>query len=239
MLQLKPILDRSVSEGVYEQLREAIVSGELAAGEVLPGERRLCEMLRVNRGAVREALKRLEQDRLVSTQQGEGTTVLDFLHSARVDLLSRLMVNPSGKVDPKVARSVRELRSIMTPDLVRLAAARRTDDDVVALKNVLAALRATRDQPPTFQERVESFWAILALASQNVAYRLLNNTMRDIHLETSQHLRSMLGPEFWNVKRYQEMADAVVAQDTKRAHEVARLHAQLVTESLDLASRAG
>ena len=52
----EPEKKKSVSDVVFDQLRDQIVSGVLLPGEALPGERQLCEMLEVNRGAVREAL---------------------------------------------------------------------------------------------------------------------------------------------------------------------------------------
>ncbi|MBZ0253541.1 MAG: GntR family transcriptional regulator, partial [Candidatus Methylomirabilis sp.] len=56
---LQAIERKSLSDAVFEQLRARIVAGALAAGETLPSERALCETLQVNRGALREALKRL------------------------------------------------------------------------------------------------------------------------------------------------------------------------------------
>lgn len=56
---LKPVRKQSLSDAVFTQLRDQIVSGALAPGEPLPAERLLCEALGVNRGSVREALRRL------------------------------------------------------------------------------------------------------------------------------------------------------------------------------------
>ena len=55
---------------MYEQLRDHIVSGDVAPGASLPSERVLSERLGVNRAAIREGLKRLEQAGLVAIQQG-------------------------------------------------------------------------------------------------------------------------------------------------------------------------
>ena len=67
----KPIERKSLADSVYEQLRDAIVGGEFPAGSSLPSERQLREQLGVNRGALREALKRLEEARraLVALRQ--------------------------------------------------------------------------------------------------------------------------------------------------------------------------
>ena len=70
----KPIERKSLSRSVFEQLSEQILRGALSPGDNLPGERSLSDVLGVNRGAVREALKRLEQARL-----GYLTAGFDYL----------------------------------------------------------------------------------------------------------------------------------------------------------------
>ena len=52
----------SISEQVYIQLRDRILKKVLPVGAELPSERELSETLGVNRGAVREAIKRLQQE---------------------------------------------------------------------------------------------------------------------------------------------------------------------------------
>ncbi|MCB1155536.1 FadR family transcriptional regulator, partial [bacterium] len=52
---LEPIGRKSLSDSVYEQILARIVEGGIEPGEALPSERALCEMLQVNRGALREA----------------------------------------------------------------------------------------------------------------------------------------------------------------------------------------
>ena len=78
MVSFEVVERRSLSEAVFEQLRGGILTGELEAGSSLPAERELAVELGVNRSAVREALKRLQQLRLVAIRQGESTRVLDL-----------------------------------------------------------------------------------------------------------------------------------------------------------------
>jgi GntR family transcriptional regulator, transcriptional repressor for pyruvate dehydrogenase complex len=50
---LKPVERRLVHDDVFDQLLEEVVGGELSAGDPLPSERRLAELLGVSRPAVR------------------------------------------------------------------------------------------------------------------------------------------------------------------------------------------
>src|SRR5262249_61533237 len=101
-----------------------VVGGELDAGEALPSERRLAEVLRVSRPAVREALQRMAQAGLVEVHQGDATTVRDFRRHAGLDLLPRLLLR-AGELDLSVVRSILEVRLHNGPKVAELAAIRR------------------------------------------------------------------------------------------------------------------
>jgi GntR family transcriptional regulator len=61
---------------VVRALKDEIVSGVYPIGSQLPTEEELCERFSVSRYTVREALRRLREDNLVSSRQGAGTTVV-------------------------------------------------------------------------------------------------------------------------------------------------------------------
>src|SRR6476659_8580567 len=87
---LQPVLRRSVPDEVFDQVLDEVVSGALGPGASLPSERRLAEVLGVSRPAVREALQRMTQTRLLDVRHGGSTTVRDFRRYAGLDLLPRL-----------------------------------------------------------------------------------------------------------------------------------------------------
>jgi DNA-binding GntR family transcriptional regulator len=76
-----------VREGdrVYTQLREEIVQWKLVPGEVL-GEAELSKRLGVSRTPIREALRRLEGDKLIQIRPGRGATVTDISVSSVAQL---------------------------------------------------------------------------------------------------------------------------------------------------------
>src|SRR5215213_10644494 len=67
-----------VSDTIFDRVRADILSGTLAPGDPLPGERQLAEELGVNRHGIREAVKRLQQAGLVRVSHGGATRVLDW-----------------------------------------------------------------------------------------------------------------------------------------------------------------
>ena len=60
---------------VVHDLVSAIVTGEVAPGDLLPTETELCENFGVSRTVIRESMKRLEEKGMVSVVQGRGTQI--------------------------------------------------------------------------------------------------------------------------------------------------------------------
>ena len=66
---------KSVSEQLYDEIKQNIYEGKHEKGERLPSERRLAEDNLVSRGTVREALRLLEQNGLVIRKRGSGSYI--------------------------------------------------------------------------------------------------------------------------------------------------------------------
>ena len=63
---------------IVEQIQQRIVSGTLKPGDQLPTVRALAEELRVNFNTVARAYRLLDEDRIISTQQGRGTYITEI-----------------------------------------------------------------------------------------------------------------------------------------------------------------
>ena len=82
---------------IVEQVRQQVASGALKPGDQLPTVRALASDLRVNFNTVARAYRLLDEARLISTQQGRGTYILDEpppemtekLRAASLDVLVR------------------------------------------------------------------------------------------------------------------------------------------------------
>ena len=222
---LEPVHKQTLSDAVFEQLRGRIVDGEMAPGTRLPPERVLCEMLQVNRGALREALKRLEQARLIHCQHGGATRVLDYRESAGLDLLSALLFTSNGDLNVGVARSVVEMRSALAPDMARLAAVRADPAAAERLDALVVSMRSSEDDLERLQDLAQEFWGELAAASDNVAYRLAYNTLIESYRKFFRLLTHVMADEYAALDHYADIADAVHRGDG----EAAQQHAAALT----------
>ena len=168
----EPIKKKSLSAEVYEQLRDHIVSGDVAPGASLPSERVLSERLGVNRAAIREGLKRLEQAGLIAIQQGGPTRVLDFRRSGGLGLLAAMLVTKDQQVRTGVVRSIIEMRRSMAPEVARLAARRATPQQIKALKYHVHQMNTASGELMRLQDLAMTFWGVLVEASGNIAFQL-------------------------------------------------------------------
>jgi GntR family transcriptional regulator, transcriptional repressor for pyruvate dehydrogenase complex len=220
---LHPVRRRSLSDAVFEQLRDQILRGERAPGSSLPAERVLCEALGVNRGAVREALRRLEQARLVAVRQGGSSRVLDYRASAGLELLAALLVSPEGRFDAGVVRSILEMRSALGPDVARLAASRGGAACADRLGASLAEMGRARRDLARLQDLVTRFWAHLVDGADNVAYRLAFNALSETYDRCRALLARPLEAELGERAAYAAIAEAVRIGDAQAAEVHARV----------------
>lgn len=218
---LKPVAKRSLAAEVFAQLRDHIVDGTLEAGEALPAERTLAEQLQVNRGAVREGLKRLEQAGLVSIQQGGATRVLDYKRTAGLEILASMMVRPDGTVDTQLVRGVLELRTQLAPIVARLCTQRASADAHAELSAVVGRMEAARGDLPALQRLALDFWAVMVDGTGNVALELAFNSLANTYSGVLEQFTQILAVELGAVDDYAALVQAVVGAQPKRAGNLA------------------
>jgi GntR family transcriptional repressor for pyruvate dehydrogenase complex len=174
---LRAIEHTSLPDQVFEQLIAEILSGHYKPGRTLPSERMLTSVFGVNRHVVREALGRLEQLGLVKVVQGGGTTVLDFRHTAGLDLLG-VVADHVDAFDGALAlsRSALEMRAGTGVDIARLCA-ERADEDVRTDLTELADRLAETQTGPNLLALDQRFWQRMLDGADNLAYQLAFNSL--------------------------------------------------------------
>jgi GntR family transcriptional regulator, transcriptional repressor for pyruvate dehydrogenase complex len=210
-MALKPVARRLVPDEVFDQILSEVVDGELAPGESLPSERRLAEVLGVSRPAIREALQRMAQARLVEVRHGGATTVREFRRAAGLDLLPRLLVR-SGELDVSVARSILEARLAIAPEVAALAAERADPAIHDAMADAIAALDADED-PVARQRAALTFWDHVVDGADSVVFRLMFNSLRAAYEPAIDALAVLMEAEVSQLDAYREVLTSVVAHD--------------------------
>jgi DNA-binding FadR family transcriptional regulator len=197
----------SVPDLVFAELREAILSGRYEPGDRLPPQRVLAAELGVNMASVREALKRLEQLRLVEVRHGDATRVLDWRSSGGLEALAAIKTT-----DAEMIGALFEARRLLLVEAARLAAARRTDAQAAAIAELALRFAGAPDEKAALLVD----WAFMAAvieASGNLVFQLIMNSVRALYLPSADAFTRMLG----DVELYGVAADAIRQRDADGA----------------------
>lgn len=217
----------SISDAVFARIADEILSGRWPADGPVPSERELSLAWQVNRHAVREALKRVQQAGLVRISHGGKTVVLNWRTHAGLDVLSGLAA--TGVIPAlKIVRDVAVMRRTVAADAARLCALQADDEQLAA---VLAAAAAYPEQGgEDFEkddfEKVASadvaFWSAVIDGSDNLAYRLALNTLLAAIADVGSDLITALNvAELADRPAHLELAGAIAARDSERAGQLA------------------
>lgn len=220
-MELTPVSRSAVSDAVFGQLVDAILAGRMAPDETLPSERELAESFQVNRHAVREALKRVQQAGLVRISQGGRTRVLDWREHAGLDVLSGLAA--AGAVPAlRLLHDIAVMRAAVAADAARLCAVAATPAQRDAVVAAAAAYPGDGDAFATYDADL-AFWRAVIEGSGNVAYLLSLNTLvagfGDIGWEVIADLG--LDLELADRGSHVELARRIAARDDAGAHQLA------------------
>ena len=131
---------KNVHGNTVDHLGEAIVAGRYAVGASIPPEPMLCEELGVSRTVVRESVKSLVAKGLLSTGPKVGTRVL---HSDAWNWFDPDVIAWQSKagLTPEFLRDLQDLRRVVEPAAVRLAAERATPQDIAEIASAFEGMR--------------------------------------------------------------------------------------------------
>lgn len=229
----EPVRRQSVADQVFGSLRDAILSGALAPGAALPAERELAARFGVNRHAVREAVKRLEQVRLVRVSQGVDTRIADWRRSAGLDVTVQL----AGTGDPlavaTLTRDMLEMRACVGADAARLCAERGDDAALAAVVEQAEAYARLGADVEELAAANVALWRSIVVGSHNVAYLLAFNSLVGHALAISPVPPAQRTDELLDVPGHRRLARLIEERRGADAEQQAR---RLLARSVEAAA---
>ncbi|MCM3166536.1 FadR family transcriptional regulator [Peribacillus frigoritolerans] len=210
-----------------------IRSGSLKPGEQLDSIQQLAENFQVGRPAIREALSALSSMGLIEIKQGEGTFVKTFDPAIMHHPLSAALL-----MDQDNIKHLLEVRKILESGTAEVAAKKRTEENLIELKDMLFNMDKVSDDEELSDEADISFHVAVANASQNELLITLMNHVSELMTEKMRDIRrvALYSEEMTLKQLYQQhvrIYDAIVAQDEDGARSAMLFHLQSVEESLD------
>ena len=165
-----------VFANIVSQIEEAIVDGELTPDEKLPPERDLMKIFKTSRGPVREALKALEQKKMIKIKPGSGggAVVLPIGTTLLSETLGMLVRN--RQVPPS---HVAEFREELEGLAASLTADRIDQEELSEIEEQWCELRALlkKDKLEEFWERERGLHRLLARGSKNLMCEWILDTI--------------------------------------------------------------
>ncbi|MDQ5807334.1 MAG: GntR family transcriptional regulator [Actinomycetota bacterium] len=197
----------TASQELFVVLRDEILAGHYAPGEKLPSQRTLAREYGLNATTVREAIKRLEQLRLVEVRHGDAMRVSDWRTASGLDVIAHVLFDATG-VNRDTLRALMEARRWMLAVAAGLAAERRTEEQAEELRAL--ARVAAREQTADF-----TFFAGLVEAAGNIVFSLILNSVRPIYFEHAALFDGLVTPD--QAAMYERAAEAVAQRDAEAA----------------------
>ncbi|MGC9325468.1 MAG: FadR/GntR family transcriptional regulator [Desulfomonilia bacterium] len=165
----RPVTRSRLHENIVSVILKKIIKKELRCGERLPSERNLALSFDVNRSTIREALKKLESLDVIEIRHGDGVYVKDYLESGNLELIQALFYMDNS-LDEDILWTLLEVRRVLVPEMVSIAALNRTGEDLEKLSDLVF-----QSMDLSTMERDIRIHHRIALASKNILYLILLN----------------------------------------------------------------
>ncbi|MGH9840475.1 MAG: FadR/GntR family transcriptional regulator [Blastocatellia bacterium] len=208
-------------ELVADKLQEFIVQNHYNAGDLLPTERKLTELLGVSRTVVRESFKILSQKGLLEIKPGKGAVVTHPNTEAIAGLIDLHLSFTKGNAQSKLV----EVRRTLETEIVALAAARRDKADLKLLEETVGAMEANRDNQMICNQADLSFHLGLAQASHNELYGILLAPIRGLLFQAMERVFDVKNATNEAIEHHRRILASVRAGDPAKARQ--EMHAHL------------
>ncbi|TAG34738.1 MAG: FadR family transcriptional regulator [Polaromonas sp.] len=213
---------KNVHGNTVDHLGSAIVAGRYAAGTSLPPEPMLCQELGVSRTVVREAVKSLIAKGLITTGPKVGTRVLSEDHWNWFDPDVIIWQSKAG-LTPEFLRDLQDLRRVVEPAALRLAAERATAQDIAEIELAYTGMKRAVEEGGDYVTFDLRFHQGLLRASRNRMLVQMSKALSAL-LRTSFEIstRRKNGPRS-SLPLHREVLDAVIAHNPDRAEKAIRI----------------
>jgi DNA-binding FadR family transcriptional regulator len=222
-VSLEPASRRKLSETVAEQLMEAF--RDLPPGTKVPSERELTKDLGVGRSTVREALNGLAVLGVLTIRHGQGAFIAEAGDDGHSDSgLSHSAF--TAALERGVTREYIEARLLVEVEVTRLAAQRRTDEDLQRIEALLATQERSLkgDDVTAIVGVATSFNVLLAEAAHNEVLSAMIQVFVELMKERGPKLYALPGFGDWDLGEHRGIYEAVRDQDADRAAKLMREH---------------
>jgi GntR family transcriptional regulator, transcriptional repressor for pyruvate dehydrogenase complex len=221
---LQPIRRTRLYEEVADRLRELIEAQGLNPGDRLLSERALASQLGVSRTVVRQALTALRTIGLVEMRHGDGV----YLRRSPDEIIPQL----AHEILSSYAQlpAIMEVREALETQTARLAARRRSADDLAQMRSALDDMAKAIEREDDPEPADQRFHAAITAASKNPLLQRLMDQLAEPISQTRRASLARPGRPPKSLEGHRRIVGAIAAKDEDAAAERMREHLTVVAD---------
>jgi len=224
---LQAVTKTKLHEQIVSQVQALIENGRLKHGDQLPPERELAAIFKVSRHSVREAIRILEQKKVLKSRPGSGTFIILEDESSVVEFLAKAIHREKNTLS-----EIFQFRELIEPQIAGLAAKNATSKDIRILEQLLDRQQSEPDNTILSKELDEKFHLAMANATGNsvllqVVELFGHILMKSRHELSQSPLRSKI-----SVNGHRKILKAIKAGDSRAANGLMAEHLNAIRENV-------
>lgn len=217
---LQPIQTEPAYRVAARAIRDKILSGEIEIGAALPSEMAMSELLRVNRSTVREAIRLLEENGILTRKQGGKKLLVSVPSGAE---LSR-RVTTTMLLQKITVRELWEAMIVFEPALAAAAAGNIGADEIAQLERNLRDTESHVDDRQSIVILDIEFHELIASASGNRALQLSRQPLGELFYPAFDAVFRRLNAGERLLRAHREILEGLKTHDVARSRDWMQKH---------------
>ena len=222
---LEPLSRDTLRQQTIETLKRLIITENLQAGDQLPSERELSEVLAVSRNVVREALSALVAEGIVVKRAGRGAFVADFDRTQLNTQLS-LSLTDNGEF-----QQLKEARAVLEIGILGLVVNRITKEELQELEQLVQAMEEATVRGETIVKGDLAFHSMLLSVTKNQVLQQFQPLLAQvIRVTVAQHpslVHRSVEDTPMDTAAHREILEAIRQRDVDGARRAMKAHMKL------------
>jgi GntR family transcriptional repressor for pyruvate dehydrogenase complex len=225
-----------ISDQIRDELKRMILEGELKRGVKLPTEEHLAGQLKVSKVSVREALRNLETDGLIEKRRGARGG--SFVAHPGTEKMGEWVINyfRIGMITPE---ELVDFRQTLEPALVALAAERRTDKDLRAIKSVIDEIEKGIRRGKASTPKAVEFHRLIGEACHNRLISMVMEALVKVFEEILAKIPLTLEDAKYDLKHCKKIYGYLVQGRKKKAQDLMVDHFKTLAKIIERGKKSG
>ena len=213
-----------LAQSVAEEIRALIMREGLSAGDKLPTESELMARFQVGRSTIREAVKQLQAENIVTIRHGRGSFVADHTGVAKDPL------GLSFEEQSQVLKELMEVRLLMEPGIAGEAAGRRTEEDLESMQSFIDRMDRAAAAGEDYESYDYGFHIAMAESVHNGVLRRMYPVVFEAVAQGYRRTAHVHGSSKVALDYHRSILAAIRQGDAEKASEMTRRH---ILQALD------